>query len=69
LKIRFRIDINFKSDFETEDFFRKWSEMIFERFQWSLGFEYESNSDLKESGHFLLAHINLKQYTSTKINA
>jgi hypothetical protein len=35
-KIRFRIDIKFKSDFETKDIFQKWKAMIFERFQGGL---------------------------------
>jgi hypothetical protein len=43
--------------------------MIFERIRWSFGFKFESNSDFDENERFLLAHVNLKQYTSTKINA
>jgi hypothetical protein len=43
--------------------------MILERIQRSFGFEIESNVDSNESGRFLLAHLNLKQYIITKINA
>ncbi len=54
-KIRFRIKIKFKSDFETKDIFQKWKAMIFERLRRSFGFKLESNMDLNESGHFPLA--------------
>jgi hypothetical protein len=43
--------------------------MILERLRQSFGFEFESNMDSNESGRFLLALLNLKQYISTKINA
>jgi hypothetical protein len=43
--------------------------MILERLQRRFGFEFESNTDLNESGRFLLALLNLKHYTSTKINS
>jgi hypothetical protein len=54
-KIWLRIEIKFKSDFETKDIFQKWKAMIFERLRRSFGFEFESNTDLNESGRFLLA--------------
>jgi hypothetical protein len=44
-KIRFRIEIEFKSDFETKDIFQKWKVMILERPRWSFGLEIESNMD------------------------
>jgi hypothetical protein len=68
-KIRYRIEIKFKSDFEIKDIFQKWKAIILERLRWSFGFKFESNMDLNESGHFLLALLNLKQYIITKINA
>jgi hypothetical protein len=43
--------------------------MILERLRQSFGFEIESNMDSNESGHFLLALLNLKQYIITEINA
>jgi hypothetical protein len=42
--------------------------MILKRRRWNFGFEIESNMDLNESGHCLLALLNLKQYNSTTIN-
>jgi hypothetical protein len=54
-KIWFRIEIIFKSDFETKDIFQKWKAVILERLRRSFGFEIESNTDSNESGHFLLA--------------
>jgi hypothetical protein len=56
-------------DFETKDIFQKWKARILERLRWRFGFENESNMDSNESGCFLLALPNLKQYNSTKINA
>jgi hypothetical protein len=43
--------------------------MILERLRWSFSFEIESNMDSNESGRFLLAILNLKQYIITKISA
>jgi hypothetical protein len=43
--------------------------MILERHRRSFGLEIESNMDSNESGRFLLALLNLKQYIITKINA
>jgi hypothetical protein len=43
--------------------------MILERLRRSFGFELESNSNSNESGRFLLALLNLKQYIIIKINA
>jgi hypothetical protein len=43
--------------------------MILERVQWRFAFELDSNLDSNESGRFLLALLNLKQYNSAKINA
>jgi hypothetical protein len=43
--------------------------MIFKRLQRSFGFEIESIMDSNESGCFLLAILNLKQYIIIKINA
>jgi hypothetical protein len=43
--------------------------MILERLRRSFGFEIEYITDSNESGRFLLALLNLKQYISTKINA
>jgi hypothetical protein len=54
-KIRFRMEIKFKSDFETKDIFQKWKAVILERLRWSFGFEIESNTNSNESGRFLLA--------------
>jgi hypothetical protein len=54
-------------DFKTKDFSK--NRKILERLRQSFGFEIESNMDLNESGHFLLALLNLKQYIITKINA
>jgi hypothetical protein len=60
-KIWFRIEIKFKSDFETNDIFQKWKAMIFERLRRKFDFEFESNTDSNESEHFLLALLNLNQ--------
>jgi hypothetical protein len=49
--------------------FQKWKAMILKRLQRSFGFEIESNTNLNESGRFLLTLLNLKQYIFTKINA
>jgi hypothetical protein len=68
-KIWFRIEIKFKLDFETKDIFQKWKAMILERLQRRFGFEFESNTNSNESGCFLLALLNLKQFIITKINA
>jgi hypothetical protein len=54
-KIRFRIKIEFKLDFETKDIFKKGKVMILERLRLSFDFKIESNTGLNESGHFLLA--------------
>jgi hypothetical protein len=66
-KIWFQNKIKFKSDFETKDIFKKWKAVILERLRWRFGFEFESNMDSNESGHFVLAL--LKQYIITKISA
>jgi hypothetical protein len=66
-KIWFQNKIKFKSDFETKDIFKKWKAVILERLRWRFDFEFESNMDSNESGHFLLAL--LKQYIITKISA
>jgi hypothetical protein len=68
-KIWFRIEIKFKSDFETNDIFQKWKAMILERLRRKFDFEFESNTDSNESERFLLALLNLNQYINTKINA
>jgi hypothetical protein len=49
--------------------FQKWKAMILERLRWRFGFQLESNLDSNESGCFLLALLNLKQYSNTKLNA
>jgi hypothetical protein len=67
-KIRFRMKIEFKSDFEIKDIFSKMENNDFEKARQSFGFEIISNTDSNESGRFLLALLNLKQYISTKIN-
>jgi hypothetical protein len=54
-KIWFRIEMKFKSDFETKDIFQKWKAMVLERLRRRFGFQIESNTDSNESGCFLHA--------------
>jgi hypothetical protein len=67
-KIRFRMKIELYQILKSRIFFQKWKTMILKRLRQSFGFEIKSNTDSNESGRFLLALLNLKQYISTKIN-
>jgi hypothetical protein len=49
--------------------FPKMESKILKRLRRCFGFEIESNMDSNESGRFLLTLLNLKHYTSTKINS
>jgi hypothetical protein len=54
-KIWFRIEMKFKSDFETKDIFQKWKAMVLERLRRRFRFEIEFNRDSNESRCFLHA--------------
>jgi hypothetical protein len=68
LKIWFRIEIKFQSDFKTNDIFPNMESNNFGNVSTEFWFRIKSNTDLNESGCFLLTLLNLKQYIITKLN-